>query len=102
MWTQYFAAGPVTDSECAKKADTKKVSRFIWEMMDPGYDLPCSHFEVAFPSVMHTQELVNETIAAAREPIAGVKSPGSPRSGLRLPITARTLQFGYSAAKTRL
>jgi glutamate-1-semialdehyde aminotransferase len=57
----------------AKKADTKKVSRFFWETMDHGFYPPCDHSEVAFPSVLHTHERVNETIAAAREAIAGVE-----------------------------
>jgi glutamate-1-semialdehyde 2,1-aminomutase len=73
MWTLFFAVEPVTDYESAKKADTKKCSRFFCEMMAHGFYLPCSQFEVAFLSVLHTQERVNETIAAAREAIASVK-----------------------------
>ena len=42
-------------------------------MIDHGFYLPCSQFEVAFLPVPHTQERFNETITAAREAIASVK-----------------------------
>ena len=36
-------------------------------MMDRGFYLPCSQFEAAFCSVLHTEERIQETLAAARE-----------------------------------
>jgi glutamate-1-semialdehyde 2,1-aminomutase len=67
MWTLFFTSTPVTDYESAKKADTARFGRFFWAMMDRGFYLPCSQFEAAFNSVLHTEERVRETIAAARE-----------------------------------
>jgi glutamate-1-semialdehyde 2,1-aminomutase len=67
MWTLFFSEGPVTDYESAKKADTARFARFFWAMMDRGFYLPCSQFEAAFNSVLHTEERIRETIAAARE-----------------------------------
>jgi glutamate-1-semialdehyde 2,1-aminomutase len=70
MWTLFFTDGPVTDYESAKKADTARFARFFWAMMDRGFYLPCSQFEAAFNSVLHTEERIRETIAAAREALA--------------------------------
>jgi glutamate-1-semialdehyde 2,1-aminomutase len=67
MWTLFFSPGPVTDYESAKKADTARFSRFFWGMMDRGFYLPCSQFEAAFNSVLHTEDRLRETIEAARE-----------------------------------
>jgi glutamate-1-semialdehyde 2,1-aminomutase len=67
MWTLFFAAGPVTDYDSAKQADTARFGRFFWAMMDRGFYLPCSQFEAAFLSVAHTDKHIDQTIAAARE-----------------------------------
>jgi glutamate-1-semialdehyde 2,1-aminomutase len=72
MWTLFFTPGPVTDYESAKKADTARFARFFWAMMDRGHYLPCSQFEAAFNSVLHTEELLAQTVAAAREALAEV------------------------------
>jgi glutamate-1-semialdehyde 2,1-aminomutase len=66
MWTLFFAPGPITDYDQAKTSDTAKYARFFWAMMDQGYYLPCSQFEAAFNSILHTQPLIEQTIAAAR------------------------------------
>jgi len=73
MWTLFFNDQPVTDYESAKRADTKRFARFFWAMMDRGVYLPCSQFEAAFNSVLHTEQRVNETIAAASEALEEVK-----------------------------
>jgi glutamate-1-semialdehyde 2,1-aminomutase len=67
MWTLFFTQTPVTDYETAKKADTARFAKFFWAMMDRGVYLPCSQFEAAFNSVLHIEERLRETIAAARE-----------------------------------
>src|SRR5262245_58691830 len=73
MWTLFFTAEAVTDYESAKRADTKRFGRFFWAMMDRGVYLPCSQFEAAFNSVLHTEERLRETITAAREALDEVK-----------------------------
>jgi glutamate-1-semialdehyde 2,1-aminomutase len=72
MWTLFFTEGPVTDYDSAKKSDTARFGRFFWEMMDRGVYLPCSQFEAAFDSVLHTEKLIDQTIAAATEALAAV------------------------------
>jgi glutamate-1-semialdehyde 2,1-aminomutase len=41
-------------------------------MMDRGIYLPCSQFEAAFLASMHTEDHVRQTIAAAKEALAGI------------------------------
>ncbi len=67
MWTLFFTALPVVDYESAKTCDTARFSRFFWGMMDRGIYLPCSQFEAAFVSALHTEEHVRPTITAATE-----------------------------------
>jgi glutamate-1-semialdehyde 2,1-aminomutase len=66
MWTLFFTEGPVTDYDSAKRSDTARFARFFWAMMDQGIYLPCSQFEAAFNSVLHTDKLIERTVAAAR------------------------------------
>src|SRR5207302_10529994 len=73
MWTLFFNAEPVTDYDTAKKSDTKRFARFFWAMMDRGVYLPCSQFEAAFVSAAHTEQHIAQTVAAAREALAGAR-----------------------------
>jgi glutamate-1-semialdehyde 2,1-aminomutase len=72
MWTLFFAPEPVSDYEAAKKSDTARFARFFWAMMDRGVYLPCSQFEAAFLSAVHTEEHITQTLAAAREALAQI------------------------------
>jgi len=72
MWTLFFAEGPVRDYASAKRSDTARFGRFFWAMMDRGVYLPCSQFEAAFNSVLHDEQLIDRTVAAAREALAEV------------------------------
>ena len=67
MITLFFNPAPVRDYESACKSDTSKFGRFFWAMMDRGVYLPCSQFEAAFLSAVHTKEHVTKTVTAARE-----------------------------------
>jgi glutamate-1-semialdehyde 2,1-aminomutase len=67
MWTFFFNPEPVTDYDAAKRSDTERFARFFWAMLDRGIYLPCSQFEAAFLSAGHTEQHVDQTIAAARE-----------------------------------
>ena len=66
MWTLFFTEGPVTDYDSARRGDTARFGRFFWAMMDQGVYLPCSQFEAAFNSVLHTEKAIEQTVAAAR------------------------------------
>jgi glutamate-1-semialdehyde 2,1-aminomutase len=72
MWTLFFTGEPVTDYTSAKTADTARFGKFFWAMMDRGVYLPCSQFEAAFTSVLHTEKLIAQTVEAARSALAAV------------------------------
>ena len=67
MLTLFFANGPVTDLESATASNTDQFSKWFHGMLNRGIYLPCSQFEALFVSAAHTPELIEETIAAARE-----------------------------------
>jgi glutamate-1-semialdehyde 2,1-aminomutase len=67
MVTLFFTAGPVIDYATAKTSDTAKFGAFFRKMRDKGVFLPPSQFEAMFVSLAHTDEDVDQVIAAARE-----------------------------------
>ncbi|HTU21996.1 MAG TPA: glutamate-1-semialdehyde 2,1-aminomutase [Gemmataceae bacterium] len=72
MWTLFFTSGPVVDYDTARQADTTRFARFFWAMMDRGIYLPCSQFEAAFLSTLHTDKHIEQTLAAARLAMAEI------------------------------
>jgi len=70
MFTWFFAPCPVTDWNSAAKADTEAFGRFFRSMLDNGVYLPPSQFEAAFLSAAHTEEDIQQTIAAAKQAFA--------------------------------
>ncbi len=67
MFTFFFTDGPVTDYESAKRSDTARFGRFFRAMLERGVYLAPSQFEAAFVSAAHTEEDIQQTVAAARE-----------------------------------
>ena len=65
MFTYFFTDRPVTDYESARSSDTAKFARFFRLMLDQGVYLAPSQFETAFVSAAHTEEDIQQTIAAA-------------------------------------
>src|SRR5262249_52800447 len=72
MRTLLFTSAPVSDRCSAKKTDTQTFARFFWAMMDRGVYLPCSQFEAAFVSAAHTDQNIEETIAAAGQALSSL------------------------------
>lgn len=70
MMTLFFNSDRVTDYDVARQSDTDRFARFFWKMIEQGIYLPCSQFEALFVSTAHTEEIVQETIAAARVALA--------------------------------
>ncbi len=60
----YFHAGPVRSWAEAKRADTKRFGIYFCEMLRQGIYLAPSQFEAGFLSAAHTDEDVDEIIAA--------------------------------------
>ena len=70
MFTIFFTDELVTDWTSASRSDRAAFGRFFHAMLDEGVYLPPSQFEAAFVSTAHSDELVEQTIAAARKAFA--------------------------------
>jgi len=70
MFTWFFTPGPVTNWDSAAKSDTEAFGRFFRAMLDRGVYLPPSQFEAAFLSAAHTEQDIQQTIAAAKHAFA--------------------------------
>ncbi|MGQ9652270.1 MAG: glutamate-1-semialdehyde 2,1-aminomutase [Phycisphaerae bacterium] len=73
MCTLFFQAGPVTDYATAAKSDTKTYAQFMHAMLERGVYLPPSQFETFFVSTAHTEEQIDQTLAAAAEALQGLE-----------------------------
>jgi glutamate-1-semialdehyde 2,1-aminomutase len=67
MLTLFFTPTPVTDYATAKTSDTARFGTFFRNMRARGVFLPPSQFEAMFVSLAHTEDDVDQVIAAARE-----------------------------------
>ena len=72
MFTWFFTGGPVTDWDSAAKCDTEAFGRFFRAMLENGIYLPPSQFEAAFMGAAHTEQDVQQTVAAAKQAFATV------------------------------
>jgi glutamate-1-semialdehyde 2,1-aminomutase len=70
MLTVFFTAGPVTDFATAKRSDTERYGAFFRGMLERGIYLAPSQFEAAFLSVAHTEDDIDQTVAAAAAVLA--------------------------------
>jgi len=73
MFTWFFTPGPVTDWDSASKSNTEAFATFFRTMLDNGIYLPPSQYEAAFLSTAHTEQDIQQTIAAAKLAFAAVK-----------------------------
>jgi glutamate-1-semialdehyde 2,1-aminomutase len=67
MWTSFFTSELVTDWESAAKSNRERYGRFFHAMLDEGVYLAPSQFEAGFISIAHTNDMLDQTIAAARK-----------------------------------
>ncbi|HEY4905718.1 MAG TPA: glutamate-1-semialdehyde 2,1-aminomutase [Candidatus Sulfotelmatobacter sp.] len=70
MFTWFFTQGPVTDWGSASESNTEKFASFFHGMLDNGVYLPPSQYEAAFLSAAHTDQDIQQTIAAANQAFA--------------------------------
>jgi glutamate-1-semialdehyde 2,1-aminomutase len=73
MFTLFFGVNAVHDSATATQSDTKAFARYFQGMIERGIYLPPSQFETAFISLAHGETEVQETIAAAKEVLRGMR-----------------------------
>ena len=62
----------MTDWTSAAKSDTEAFGRFFRAMLESGIYLPPSQFEAAFMGAAHTENDVQQTVAAAKQAFAAV------------------------------
>jgi glutamate-1-semialdehyde 2,1-aminomutase len=67
MWTSFFTNEPVVDWDTANKCDRLAYGKFFHAMLDEGVYLAPSQFEAAFVSLAHTDEIIEQTLEAARK-----------------------------------
>ena len=66
MWTAFFSEGPIVDWTSASKSDRELYGKFFHAMLNEGVYLAPSQFEAGFVSIAHTEEVIVQTITAAR------------------------------------
>ncbi len=73
MVTLFFNNDSAVDNwQAASECDTDCYARYFWGMMDRGIYLPCSQYEALFVSAAHTEEDIEQTVAAAAEVLPGL------------------------------
>jgi glutamate-1-semialdehyde 2,1-aminomutase len=72
MWTGFFTDAPVTNWESANRSDRELYGKFFHAMLNEGVYLAPSQFEAAFVSITHTEEIIEQTINAARNAFQGL------------------------------
>lgn len=70
MFTTFFTPDPVSDWTAANRSDRQRYAAFFHAMLEQGVYLAPSQFEAGFVSIMHTQEIIEQTIAAAHKAYA--------------------------------
>ena len=66
MWTTFFTEEPVVNWTTANQSDRQFYGRFFHALLDEGVYLAPSQFEAGFVSIAHTEEIIDQTIEAAR------------------------------------
>jgi glutamate-1-semialdehyde 2,1-aminomutase len=74
MFTIFFGVDDVNDYATATRSDTQMFARYFQGMITRGIYLPPSQFETAFISLVHGEAEIEETVAAAREVFASLRS----------------------------
>ena len=72
MWTSFFTNKPVVNWDSANKSDRQRYGKFFHAMLDEGVYLAPSQFEAGFVSLAHTDQIIEETIEAARKVVTRI------------------------------
>ncbi|MEA2204801.1 MAG: glutamate-semialdehyde -aminomutase [Blastocatellia bacterium] len=67
MWTSFFTNHPVTNWATADRSSRDLYGKFFHAMLNEGIYLAPSQFEAGFVSLAHSDEIIDQTIAAARK-----------------------------------
>lgn len=72
MLCMFFSEKEVVDFRTASVADTTRFSRYFWESLQRGIYLAPSQFECIFPSAVHTDEDVEQTLRVHYEALQAI------------------------------
>jgi glutamate-1-semialdehyde 2,1-aminomutase len=72
MWTGFFTDEPVFDWDSANRCNRELYGKFFHAMLREGVYLAPSQFEAAFVSLAHSDEIIEQTIDAARRAFQSV------------------------------
>jgi glutamate-1-semialdehyde 2,1-aminomutase len=72
MFSTFFSSHPVTHYASVKRSDTERFGRYFHEMLEQGVYIAPSQFEAGFISLAHSDEDINQTVAAARQAFKAV------------------------------
>ena len=72
MMTVFFTDRPVRDLEDVKTCDMDRFAKWHGAMLDRGVYLPPSQFEAFFVSLAHTDDDLDQVIAAHRDALAAI------------------------------
>jgi glutamate-1-semialdehyde 2,1-aminomutase len=70
MWTSFFTNEPVIDWQTANRSNRERYAAFFHAMLNEGVYLAPSQFEAAFVSLAHTDDVIDQTISAARKALS--------------------------------
>lgn len=73
LFTIFFCENEVTDLKSAQQSNLDQHRRFFHAMLKQGIYLPPAQFEVAFISALHTEEHLNQFLAATDVALAQLK-----------------------------
>ena len=76
MITLFFSNQPIVNWTTASQCDTEQFAQYFWGMLSRGVYLPCSQYEACFVSAAHSEDDIDQTIAAARETFAEMTAKG--------------------------
>lgn len=74
MMTLFFTGETVRDYESAKTSDTARYGQYFNALLDRGVYVAPSQFECGFVSLAHTDDVIDETLAAAGDALQSIAS----------------------------
>ena len=72
MFSIFFSEGPIKEYSDVMKSDTSLFKSFFHSMLDQGIYLAPSPFESGFISLSHNEEILKETLRAAKTAFGGL------------------------------
>jgi glutamate-1-semialdehyde 2,1-aminomutase len=72
MMCMFFTDSEVVDFDSASTADTERFRRYFWESLQRGVYLAPSQFECMFPSVVHTDQDIEQTLRVHYESLKAI------------------------------